>query len=67
MKTNYDATNGERIEGPEVRAVLQAARVRYGNEKYTVRNIRTYQDPHWIAEHRITKGNAGILDDTHGI
>ncbi|RAN88295.1 hypothetical protein B5P41_18410 [Bacillus sp. SRB_28] len=30
-KTNYDPNNGETIQGPEVREVLQAAFKRYGH------------------------------------
>ncbi|MED0905289.1 hypothetical protein [Bacillus nitratireducens] len=63
MKTNYDPYNGERIEGPIVEGVLQAAFKRYGHENYIARNVQTYHDPHWIAETRIQKGNAGIVED----
>ncbi|MGG0723761.1 hypothetical protein [Bacillus mycoides] len=64
MKTNYDASNGERIEGPKVAEVLKAARIRFGGN-YLVMNTQTYNDPHWKAIYNgPTKGNAGIKEDT---
>ncbi|PEB80277.1 hypothetical protein COM95_16480 [Bacillus cereus] len=66
MIENYDPNNAERIEGSNVDRVLRAAFDRYGHEKYIARNIQTYHDPHWIAETRVTKGNAGIFADKRG-
>ncbi|PFS14458.1 hypothetical protein COK55_13820 [Bacillus cereus] len=59
-ETNYDASNWDMIQGSDVREVLQAAKKRYGDENYIARNVQTYTDPHWVAERKITKGNAGI-------
>ncbi|EJS07399.1 hypothetical protein S3E15_00338 [Bacillus mycoides] len=67
MKTNYNPHNEERIEGPNVSEVLQAAFKRYGHENYIAMNVQTYDNPHWIAETRIQKGNAGIVEDPRGI
>ncbi|MED2031198.1 hypothetical protein P4V74_07880 [Bacillus thuringiensis] len=67
MKTNYDPNNGERIEGKAIHSVLSAARDRYG-ENYLVRNVQTYDNPHWVAEYNgTTKGNAGIHDDMRSL
>ncbi|MGN4539966.1 hypothetical protein [Bacillus cereus group sp. MYBK95-2] len=66
-KTNYDAMNGETIQGKDVGNVLNAARVRFGGN-YLVINTQTYNDPHWKAIYNgPTKGNAGIPDDTRWI